>query len=84
MDQIAKRLEAEERKPDLISIVPYKPVEPKVKAPMPPYVDRKRNFKIIEMGYTPEQAQRESARCFSAPVRRRASVTSRCTASNTA
>lgn len=64
MTQVARRIEAEERKPDLISIVPYKPVEPKVKMPMLPYAERNRNFKLIEMGYTAEQAQRESARCL--------------------
>ncbi len=64
MKAVSKRIEAEERQPDLFSIVPYKPVEPKVKMPMLPYEDRRRNFKIIEMGYTPEQAQRESARCL--------------------
>ncbi len=64
MQQVSKLIEAEERKPDLISIVPYKPVEPKVKMPMLPYEQRVRNFKLIEMGYTPEQAKRESARCL--------------------
>jgi len=64
MAEVSKRIEAEERTPDLFSIVPYKPVEPKVKMPMLPYDDRKRNFKLIEMGYTPEQAKRESARCL--------------------
>ncbi len=64
MAAVSKRIEAEEREPDLFSIVPYKPVEPKVKMPMLPYEDRKRNFKLIEMGYTPEQAKREAARCL--------------------
>jgi NADPH-dependent glutamate synthase beta subunit-like oxidoreductase/formate hydrogenlyase subunit 6/NADH:ubiquinone oxidoreductase subunit I len=64
MKDVARRLELEERKPDLFDIVPYKPVEPKVKMPMLPYVDRKRNFKIIEMGYMQEQAEREAARCL--------------------
>jgi len=62
--QISRVIEAQERKPDLFDIVPYKPVEPKVKMPMLPYEDRKRNFSIIEMGYTQEQAKRESARCL--------------------
>ena len=31
MAEVAHRLELEERKPDLFDIVPYKPVEPKVK-----------------------------------------------------
>ncbi len=64
MKDVAKRIEASERKPDLFSIVPYKPVEPKVKMPMLPYDDRKRNFKLIELGYTADQAKRESARCL--------------------
>jgi NADPH-dependent glutamate synthase beta subunit-like oxidoreductase/formate hydrogenlyase subunit 6/NADH:ubiquinone oxidoreductase subunit I len=64
MDEVARRLELEERKPDLFDIVPYKPYEPKVKMPMLPYEDRKRNFRLIEMGYTQEQAERESARCL--------------------
>ncbi len=64
MAAVSKRIETEERAPDLISIVPYKPVEPKVKMPMLPYEDRRRNFRLIELGYTPEQAQREAARCL--------------------
>jgi NADPH-dependent glutamate synthase beta subunit-like oxidoreductase/formate hydrogenlyase subunit 6/NADH:ubiquinone oxidoreductase subunit I len=64
MAEVSRRIEAQERKPDLFDIVPYKPVEPKVKMPMLPYEDRKRNFRLIEMGYTPEQAQRESGRCL--------------------
>jgi NADPH-dependent glutamate synthase beta subunit-like oxidoreductase/formate hydrogenlyase subunit 6/NADH:ubiquinone oxidoreductase subunit I len=64
MKEVARRLELEERKPDLFDIVPYKPVEPKVKMPMLPYEDRKRNFSIIEMGYLQEQAQREAGRCL--------------------
>ncbi|HEX8036475.1 MAG TPA: FAD-dependent oxidoreductase, partial [Ktedonobacterales bacterium] len=64
MAEVSRRIEAQERKPDLFDIVPYKPIEPKVKMPMLPYEDRKRNFRLIEMGYTPEQAQRESGRCL--------------------
>ncbi|WP_052888283.1 FAD-dependent oxidoreductase [Thermogemmatispora carboxidivorans] len=64
MSEVARRLELEERKPDLFDIVPYKPVEPKVKMPMLPYEERKRNFRIIEMGYLEEQAKREAARCL--------------------
>jgi NADPH-dependent glutamate synthase beta subunit-like oxidoreductase/formate hydrogenlyase subunit 6/NADH:ubiquinone oxidoreductase subunit I len=64
MKEVARRLELEERKPDLFDIVPYKPVEPKVKMPMLPYEQRTRNFKIIEMGYLKEQAEREAARCL--------------------
>src|SRR5215469_1209833 len=43
MQQVSRTIEAQERKPDLFDIVPYKPVEPKVKMPMLPYEDRKRN-----------------------------------------
>jgi formate dehydrogenase major subunit len=64
MKEVSRRLELEERKPDLFDIVPYKPYEPKVKMPMVPYEDRARNFRIIEMGYLKEQAERESARCL--------------------
>src|SRR5256885_4614010 len=58
MDEVARRLEIEERKPDLCDIGPYKPYEPKAKVPMLPYEERRRNFKLIEMGYMQEQAQR--------------------------
>jgi formate dehydrogenase major subunit len=64
MAEVSKRIEAEERKPDLFDIVPYKPVEPKVKMPMLPYEDRVRSFKLIELGYTQEQAEREAGRCL--------------------
>ncbi|HEX4205011.1 MAG TPA: FAD-dependent oxidoreductase [Ktedonobacteraceae bacterium] len=64
MTEVSRRLEFEERKPDLFDIVPYKPVEPKVKMPMLPYEERKRNFDLIEMGYMREQAQREASRCL--------------------
>jgi NADPH-dependent glutamate synthase beta subunit-like oxidoreductase/formate hydrogenlyase subunit 6/NADH:ubiquinone oxidoreductase subunit I len=64
MNEVARRLELEERKPDLFDIVPYKPVEPKVKMPMLPYDERKRSFKLIELGYLQEQAEREAARCL--------------------
>jgi NADPH-dependent glutamate synthase beta subunit-like oxidoreductase/formate hydrogenlyase subunit 6/NADH:ubiquinone oxidoreductase subunit I len=64
MALVSKRIEAEERTPDLFDIVPYKPVEPKVKMPMLPYEDRKRSFKLIELGYTQEQAEREAGRCL--------------------
>ncbi len=64
MAAVSKTIEAEERKPDLFDIVPYKPVEPKVKMPMLPYDERERNFRLIEMGYTQEQAERESSRCL--------------------
>ena len=64
MNDVARRLELEERKPDLFDIVPYKPVEPMVKMPMLPYEQRRRSFELIELGYLQEQAERESARCL--------------------
>ncbi len=64
MTEVARRLELEERKPDLFDIVPYKPVEPKVKMPMLPYEQRQRNFQLIEEGYLREQAMREAGRCL--------------------
>jgi formate dehydrogenase major subunit len=64
MKDVARRLELEERMPDLFDIVPYKPVEPKVKMPMLPYEQRKRSFELIELGYLQEQAEREAARCL--------------------
>lgn len=64
MAEVSRRLELEERKPDLFDIVPYKPVEPKVKMPMLPYEERKRNFRLIEEGYLREQAMREASRCL--------------------
>jgi NADPH-dependent glutamate synthase beta subunit-like oxidoreductase/formate hydrogenlyase subunit 6/NADH:ubiquinone oxidoreductase subunit I len=64
MDEVGRRLELEERKADLFDIVPYKPVEPKVKMPMLPYEERKRKFTLIETGYLQAQAEREAARCL--------------------
>ncbi|HLI71698.1 MAG TPA: FAD-dependent oxidoreductase [Ktedonobacteraceae bacterium] len=64
MAEVSRRLELEERKPDLFDIVPYKPVEPKVKMPMLPYEERRRNFRLIEKGYLREQAMREAGRCL--------------------
>jgi formate hydrogenlyase subunit 6/NADH:ubiquinone oxidoreductase subunit I len=64
MNEVARRLELEERRPDLFDIVPYKPVEPKVKMPMLPYDQRTKSFGLIEMGYLKEQAEREAARCL--------------------
>jgi NADPH-dependent glutamate synthase beta subunit-like oxidoreductase/formate hydrogenlyase subunit 6/NADH:ubiquinone oxidoreductase subunit I len=64
MAEVSRRLELEERKPDLFDIVPYKPVEPKVKMPMLPYEERRRNFRLIEEGYLREQAMREASRCL--------------------
>ena len=64
MDEVAKRLEAEEQVPDLISIVPYKPVQPQVRMRFLPFPEREGNFKLIELGYTEEMVRREAARCL--------------------
>ncbi|MFI4951405.1 MAG: FAD-dependent oxidoreductase, partial [Caulobacterales bacterium] len=64
MAAVSKRIEAEERKPDLFDIVPYKPVEPKVKMPMVPSEERKRSFRLTVLGYTQEQAVRVAGRCL--------------------
>jgi formate dehydrogenase major subunit len=47
--KVARRLELE-GEADLLRHSAHKPVELKVKMPMLPYEQRKRNFKIIEMG----------------------------------
>ncbi len=55
---------AEEQKPDLIDIVPYKPIQERVAMPMLPYEERKLNFRLIELGYSEEMVRREAARCL--------------------
>lgn len=64
MAQVAEQLKEAEKKPDLISIVPYKPVTPRVSMPVLPYEERKGNFKLIELGYTEAQAGKEAERCL--------------------
>mgnify|MGYP005846875107 CR=1 FL=1 len=64
VEQVARRLKIEEQKPDLIDIVPYKPVWPRVQMPMLPYEQRARNFRLIELGYSEEQVRKEAARCL--------------------
>ena len=64
MADVARRLEEEERVPELIDIVPYKPEEPQVRVPFLPFDDRKQSFQLIELGYTADAASREAARCL--------------------
>ncbi|MHB1131854.1 MAG: FAD-dependent oxidoreductase [Chloroflexota bacterium] len=64
MDAVNSRILAEEAKPDLISIVPYKPVTTRQPMAMLPYEERQHNFACIECGYSEEQAKEEAARCL--------------------
>lgn len=64
MAEVDKRIVEEEKRPDLISIVPYKPQQARVPMNMLPYEERAGNFKCIELGYTEEQAKQEAARCL--------------------
>ena len=64
MAEVDRRILEEERKPDLISIVPYKPIVSRQPMAMLPYEQRKHNFACIECGYTEEQAKAEAARCL--------------------
>ena len=64
MSEVDRRIQEEERRPDLISIVPYKPLEARQPMNMLPYEERVHNFKCIELGYTEEQAKKEAARCL--------------------
>lgn len=60
----AERRKAEEQKPDLIDIVPYKPISERVPMPMLPYEERRLNFRLIELGYSEDQVKMEAARCL--------------------
>jgi len=64
MEEVARRIEAEERKPDLISIVPSKPITKKTPMRILPLEDRKLNFRQVELGYSDEEAKREAERCL--------------------
>ncbi|MHB9091190.1 MAG: FAD-dependent oxidoreductase, partial [Chloroflexota bacterium] len=64
MAEVDRRILAEEEKPDLISIVPYKPVVAREPMTMLPYAERVHNFQHIELGYTEAQAKAEAARCL--------------------
>lgn len=64
MAAVATRLEAEERPPVLLDIVPYKPRQRKEKMPMLAAAERKTNFRNVELGYGEEQARREADRCL--------------------
>lgn len=64
MAEVDRAIQAEEQKPDLISIVPYKPRAAREPMPMLPFPERVHNFKLIELGYTQEQAIAEAKRCL--------------------
>src|SRR5439155_10561322 len=64
MAEVARRIEDEEKVPELIDIVPYKPEEPQVRMPFLPFKDRELSFELIEEGYSREQASKEAARCL--------------------
>ncbi|MBI4319087.1 MAG: FAD-dependent oxidoreductase [Chloroflexi bacterium] len=64
MDTAARRFQDDELKPDLIDIVPYKPLMPRIPMPALPYEERRLNFRLIELGYSEEQVESEAARCL--------------------
>ncbi|MDA8217486.1 MAG: FAD-dependent oxidoreductase [Dehalococcoidales bacterium] len=64
MAEVDKRILAEEERPDLISIVPYKPLHDRVPMNFLPFEERKGNFKLVELGFSEEQAKEEAARCL--------------------
>ena len=64
MARVAEEIAEEERVPELIDIVPYKPEEPQVRMPMLPFPERVQSFQVIENGYTKDLAEKEAARCL--------------------
>jgi NADPH-dependent glutamate synthase beta subunit-like oxidoreductase len=64
MSKVAAEISEEERVPELIDIVPYKPEEPQVRMPMLPFAQREQSFEVIESGYSKELAEKEAARCL--------------------
>ncbi|HET8568548.1 MAG TPA: FAD-dependent oxidoreductase [Candidatus Limnocylindria bacterium] len=64
MARIAEEIAEEERVPELIDIVPYKPEEPQVRMPFLPFDDRVQSFELIELGYDKAAAEKEAARCL--------------------
>ena len=76
MAEVDKRILAEEEKPDLISIVPYKPVTAREPMTMLPYEERVHNFKPTSSAVTPRSRprRRRPAAC-SASARRPAAAT---------
>ncbi|TMC56733.1 MAG: 4Fe-4S dicluster domain-containing protein, partial [Chloroflexi bacterium] len=64
MSLVASEIQEEERVPELIDIVPYKPEEPQVRMPFLPFEQRVRSFELIEGGYDKAGAEKEAARCL--------------------
>src|SRR5436309_600410 len=64
MAHVAEDIAEEERVPELIDIVPYKPEEPQVRMPMLPFKERELSFQLIENGYDKNAAEKEAARCL--------------------
>jgi formate dehydrogenase major subunit len=64
MGRVAEEIREEERVPELIDIVPYKPEEPQVRMPFLPFADRVKSFQLIEKGYDKAGAEKEAARCL--------------------
>src|SRR5207248_4317271 len=50
MNRVAEEIREEEKVPELIDIVPYKPEEPQVRMPFLPFADRVKSFQLIENG----------------------------------
>ena len=61
---VAGEIREEEKVPELIDIVPYKPEEPQVRMPFLPFADRVKSFELIEKGYDKAAAEKEAARCL--------------------
>ncbi len=64
MAMVAEEITEEEKVPELIDIVPYKPEEPQVRMPFLPFAQRVRSFELIEGGYDKAAAEKEAARCL--------------------
>jgi len=64
MAKVAEEIAEEEKVPELIDIVPYKPEEPQVRMPMLPFTERVQSFQVIENGYDKAGAEKEAARCL--------------------
>ncbi|HEY8806295.1 MAG TPA: 4Fe-4S binding protein, partial [Candidatus Limnocylindria bacterium] len=64
MARVAEEIREEEKVPELIDIVPYKPEEPQVRMPFLPFAERVKSFELIEKGYDKAAAEKEAARCL--------------------
>ncbi|MDQ3097878.1 MAG: FAD-dependent oxidoreductase, partial [Chloroflexota bacterium] len=64
MAAVAAEITEEEKVPELIDIVPYKPEEPQVRMPFLPFEERAKSFALIELGYDKNAAEKEAARCL--------------------